>query len=363
MTTAEYVSHIGVSDDLWSYLKRANCPVVLYGMGNGADKIIDVLRSHNIPIADIFASDEFVRGQSFHGKSVVTFSTAKEKYGDSMIALTSFGSNLDSVISLIYSIAEQCEMYIPDVPVCDGAIFDMEFFTKNLVDIAEARELLYDDISKKLYDNIIRYKLTGRPDYLKSASTDENTTKIPQTEKYRTIADLGAYNGDTIKHYAQIFPNLTSVIAAEPDIRSFKKLAQYAAETSHLAIECYNKAISNTTETVEFAASGNKGSNLSDSRKTTKTHTIETDTLDNLAHGRRVDFIKYDVEGAESPALQGSRTTIVASNPDLAVSLYHRSEDIFALIKQTRALTPQHRLYLRRKMCIPAWEIMLYAIK
>ena len=362
MTAAEYANHIGVSADLWSYLKAARRPVVLYGMGNGADKIIAVLDAYGIPVADIFASDEFVRGQIFHGKTVISFDAAKAKHGGDMIVLTSFGSHLESVIDHVYTLAEKCEMYIPDVPVCDGEIFTMDFFMQNLADIASARELLSDEVSKKLYDNIIRYKLTGRTDYLKSASTADDTAEILQCEKYTSMADLGAYNGDTVRYYAQLCPNLTSVIAAEPDARTFKKLAQFADETPHLTVECHNIAISETRGTIEFAASGNKGSNVSDSRITTKMRTIETDTLDNIARGRQIDFIKYDVEGSESAALRGSQNTIAASHPDLAVSLYHRSEDIFALIKQTHALSPHSRLYLRRKMCIPAWEIMLYSI-
>ena len=33
--------------ELWDYLKTATKPIVLYGMGNGADKIIKVLEEKN----------------------------------------------------------------------------------------------------------------------------------------------------------------------------------------------------------------------------------------------------------------------------------------------------------------------------
>jgi peptidoglycan/xylan/chitin deacetylase (PgdA/CDA1 family) len=49
-------------------------------MGNGADKILDVLDAHGITVSDFFASDGFVRGHSFHGKRVLSFSEIKEKY-------------------------------------------------------------------------------------------------------------------------------------------------------------------------------------------------------------------------------------------------------------------------------------------
>ena len=53
--------------DLWTYLAQSNKPIVMYGMGNGADKILGVCESFNITVSDFFASDGFVRGQSFHG--------------------------------------------------------------------------------------------------------------------------------------------------------------------------------------------------------------------------------------------------------------------------------------------------------
>lgn len=51
--------------DVWQILQLTDKPVVLYGMGNGADQIIDLCDRMQIKVAGIFASDEFVRGQVF----------------------------------------------------------------------------------------------------------------------------------------------------------------------------------------------------------------------------------------------------------------------------------------------------------
>ena len=55
--------------DLWQYLASTDKKIVMYGMGNGADKILAVCERYGIEIADFFASDGFVRGHSFHGKA------------------------------------------------------------------------------------------------------------------------------------------------------------------------------------------------------------------------------------------------------------------------------------------------------
>ena len=70
---------IPVKQDLWGYLADTEKTVVLYGMGNGADKILAVCEQKNITVSDFFASDGFVRGHLFHGKPVLSWSEVKEK--------------------------------------------------------------------------------------------------------------------------------------------------------------------------------------------------------------------------------------------------------------------------------------------
>ena len=51
----------------WDKIKKSSKPVLIYGMGNGADKVIDELHRLEIPILGVTASDAFVRGQQFRG--------------------------------------------------------------------------------------------------------------------------------------------------------------------------------------------------------------------------------------------------------------------------------------------------------
>ena len=53
--------------DLWQYLAATDKPIVMYGMGNGADKILAVCDRFGITVRDFFASDGFVPApQLFH---------------------------------------------------------------------------------------------------------------------------------------------------------------------------------------------------------------------------------------------------------------------------------------------------------
>ena len=115
-----------------SILLDSQADILMYGMGNGADKIIAVLESYGIKYDDVFASDGFVRGHFFHGKRVLSYSEVKEKYGaENIIILLSFGSSLPSVLSLIKAVNAECELYAPDVPVCGESLFTLKFFEEN----------------------------------------------------------------------------------------------------------------------------------------------------------------------------------------------------------------------------------------
>lgn len=374
--------------DLWHYLQnesKKGRPIVLYGMGNGADKIIAVCDTYHIPVSDFFASDGFVRGHSFHGKRVLSFSEAKEKYGKDMIVLLSFASSRPDVLSLIENVAAQCELYAPDVPVCGDTLFSSEFFQARQAEFDCARDLLADEESRCVFDGILAYKLSGRIDLLRATETspEEVFSTLLSASDYRVTADLGAYTGDTVRELRQYAPHLSHVIAFEPDARNFRKLTAYAdtlkEEGAPITLHPVNAGAWCEDGTLLFHGSGNRNATLcgtDTSEKQTnfavtdayfgKSVEVKVATLDRVTAeilgDIPVDYIKYDVEGAEKEALQGSSHIIRAYAPTLLVSCYHRSEDLFALPLQIHALQPAYKLYLRRMAGIPAWDINLYAV-
>lgn len=74
----------------------------------------------------------------------------------------------------------------------------------------------------------------------------------------------------------------------------------------------------------------------------------------------RVDFIKMDIEGSELAALRGAEATIRLWRPKLAISLYHRHEDFFTIPTWIDALGLGYRLFLDH-YSIHAEETVLYA--
>lgn len=379
--------------DLWHYLKVQSDndrPILLYGMGNGADKILSVCEKFGITVKDCFASDGFVRGHSFHGRRVLSFSEAREVYGDSMIVLLSFASSRPDVLELIEYVASVCELYAPDVPVCGDVLFDSTFYEAHKKEFAAVRAFLADEESRRVFDDIITYKLSGRIDILRDTESkaEDAYRHILHADTFTTAADLGAYNGDSLRELMTYALALSTAVAMEPDRRNFKKLTDWAegldGSGSALKVHAVQAGAYDKSGTLHFHASGNRNATLCDTPAFTpngepamfttseqyfgKTVSVAVRPLDevwgeSVGMDTPLDYIKYDVEGSEAAALQGSQEVIHRFSPALLVSLYHRSEDLFALPLLIREMNPNYRFYLRRMAGIPAWDINLYCVK
>lgn len=364
--TALPARHFG--EDLWEMLRISKKPIVVYGMGNGADKLIARLAEVGRVVSDFFASDDFVRGQSFHGKRVLRFSEIKEKYEDFLI-LVSFGSSLPAVMDAVYSLAENNEVYIPDMPVAGVEYFSSAFYAENYEKCQAVYELLADDISKNVYTAMIWYKLTGKPAYLRQAIAWEDTKTLLGYDTMESAIDVGAYRGDTLKEMLAFAPKLQTVYALEPDEKNFARLSAFAETVTDKRIVCMNVAAWSENGMHTFAASGNRNATLGNQEAGTasfkhREKQIKTVKIDDIPNGTRVDYIKYDTEGAEGAALCGSARTILEQVPALRISVYHRSEDLFALPLWLHSLMGErYNYYIRRTPAIPAWECDLIAVK
>ena len=68
-----------------------------------------------------------------------------------------------------------------------------------------------------------------------------------------------------------------------------------------------------------------------------------------------------DIEGAELPALKGAEMSIRRFKPKLAISVYHKQEDIWKIQHWIEGLDLGYRFYLRH-FTIHAEETVLFAI-
>ena len=69
--------------------------------------------------------------------------------------------------------------------------------------------------------------------------------------------------------------------------------------------------------------------------------------LDSLSLKRTPTFIKADIEGSEMSLLKGSKNTIHSIGSDLAISVYHKYDDIWKVPLLIKQINKNYRFYLR----------------
>jgi len=342
--------------DLWNYLKTANKPIVLYGMGNGADKIIAVLEKNGIAFDGIFASDGFQREKLFHGMKVESYAALKERFSD-MIVLLCFGSARPEVIENVKRISAEQELYAPEVPVFGGGLFNLDYYLENKTKFDNIYNLLADEKSKQTFADVIKYKISGKLSYLFNCETetDEPYNSFLKLQSGESFLDLGAYNGDTALEFAARNPNYGKIIAVEPDKKTFKKLIH---NTESLAnTECHNLCISDFTGMGHFGMKAGRNSSVSVEGALTPFSTV-----DDLLENGKIDFIKMEVEGEELKAISGAEQTIKNYKPKMLISCYHRTEDLISLPEKVLGIRNDYKIYIRHFASLPAWDTVYYFV-
>ena len=74
---------------------------------------------------------------------------------------------------------------------------------------------------------------------------------------------------------------------------------------------------------------------------------IEIHSLDEFMEGKRVSFIKADIEGMEMALLQGAKDTIRRYKPKMTICVYHYPCDLYSIAKYIRSINPEYKFKLR----------------
>ena len=342
---------------VWERLMETKKPLVIYGMGDGADKVLKEFELLHIKIAGVMASDDFVRGQSFHNYTVKTLGQIKEELKDFIILIT-FGTNRPEIMEYIKKLSKEYEVLVPSVPVAGDCIFNRSYLMRNGRDLQQAYELMADEKSKETFRNMCWFEYTGELKYLfEMESTKDEAFEILNLNSEESYLDAGAYKGDTIDEFLHYTGGkYKSITAIEPDDKSYKKLVELKGDLPN--INLINKGIWNFDTYVCFTTGKGKGT-VANNKNGVLTPVTSIDTLAN-----DVDFtyIKMDVEGVEFVVLSGGVEHLSKKKPKLCVSCYHRCCDIYRLPLMIHRTNPDYKIYMRHHPYIPCWDTNLYCI-
>ncbi len=166
------------------------------------------------------------------------------------------------------------------------------------------------------------------------------------------FVDCGCFDGATCYRFAGWCgaKGFDHIYAFEADPKNYEKCRELLAPLGKCDLYPYGTA--DAGKKVYFAADAFETSCIisreeAEKRNFEGVEEIETRALDEVLEGKRVTFIKMDVEGAEYEALLGAGKLIKENRPRMAISVYHKFEDFVTLADLVLGMHPDYRIAFR----------------
>jgi FkbM family methyltransferase len=155
-----------------------------------------------------------------------------------------------------------------------------------------------------------------------------------------------------------------SYTALEPDPPNFEALQRYVSSLpSDVAsrIELLALAAYSSRQRMRIAWSGSAAAALVSADGPPDPSDVECVTLDELFAGRRMSFLKLDIEGAEPDAITGAAAVIRRDRPIIAVCVYHLQNHLWRIPLLIASLVGDYRFHLR-PYNEEGWDLVCYAV-
>lgn len=249
----------------------------------------------------------------------------------------------------------------------------------NMEKILKVRNMLSDKKSVELFDNYIeklQYNVKNYDDISDDVYEHYFTDGIFKFSDEEVLVDGGAFDGaDTItfaESLNQEGKKLKKAYCFEPDCGNFNRtcnnLQKYYRSNIHYNSEkqmaendnfvVYQAGLYNRNAGVGFRTCGTQISRLTEQIESAGS--VSTVCLDDILSKERVSFIKFDLEGADIPAIMGAEKIIKENQPKLALSIYHNIEDLWEIPLIIKRFVPEYKLFVRHHSAY-FWDKILYA--
>ena len=147
-------------------------------------------------------------------------------------------------------------------------------------------------------------------------------------EDNEIFVDGGVYDGGTSGDFVKwANGKYQAIYGFEANPYCIDRCKKYYNINGIYNVEFVEKCMWNERAKMVFASTHSGASRISDEGNVV----VEADTIDNVLSGRRATFIKMDIEGAEYRALLGAERTIKKYRPRMALSVYHKPQDIIEI--------------------------------
>ena len=235
------------------------------------------------------------------------------------------------------------------------------FTTPEISRIVTLYGLLNDEKSRRVFKAALKFKLTEDYTYLLEVKDDVKKQYFDEVVKFsdeEVFVDCGGYTGDTIEAFLKAVDNkFKHIYSFEPDERNFKILTKYVEGLEQKdKIKAINAGVYYKSSV--FYLQGEEMAIACTNEATDRK--VEVCAIDDVVKFAPT-YIKMDIETFETYALLGAMESIARYKPKLAISIYHKFDDLWNIPLLLKQWVSEYDLYIRHYECYQA-ETVVYAI-
>jgi FkbM family methyltransferase len=203
--------------------------------------------------------------------------------------------------------------------------------------------ILSDSESKQVLQSLLNFRLSHDLTYMEGFTDAQYRQYFEEFlglgDGTEIFLDVGCFDGYTSLEFIRRYPEYKEIHVFEPDPNNMSKvrsrLAQYPAVIYH-QFGCSNRA-----QILRLSSQGSS-SKVSENGDCE----IQVARIDDLVTSPYT-FLKMDIEGYELQALEGACGSIKNHHPVLAISVYHKIDDIWRIPELILNIRSDYNVYLR----------------
>lgn len=210
---------------------------------------------------------------------------------------------------------------------------------------------------KEIYEQLIRLEVekdrivTPTIGYLE-IQCDWQYFDLFEPLKREVFVDAGTFDGSTIIDFYKWAESSECIAYGMEPVKEMYKIAVSRLANAQIKnAQIYENAAWNCNEDISMCLDVKINGEIWGGSGVTKNGNVKIKgkTIDSLLEERVTDvtFIKMDVEGSELKALEGSVKSIVKYKPRLAISIYHKPQDILEIPNYILNVNPNYKFYIR----------------
>ncbi len=344
---------------------ESGLPLFLYGNGKAARFFVDFMRANLIRIEGIIDANATEK-KTAYGIPITTLDETIRNYeqADVVVSAPAYAGEITRLLNsktnyFVFSFDPLLDV----IQKCDYSQ-RREVIEKNSYRIERLYDRLADNRSKKTLKCVVGGGITSDILMYKDLSYEMQyfpDCVIERLPSNGTYIDVGAYDGDTVEEIIKATnDSFGRIICFEPDPYNYVALCEKFKDDKRI-IPIRKGVGKNKTKLYVV----NESNGLDEGAYLTNDETecyVDVVSLDEELKDVIPTFIKMDIEGLEADAINGARRIISAYHPDLAISVYHKCDDLFVIPELIDSIYSGYKFYLRHYWETTGTDTILFAL-